>query len=96
MDHRGSRDQKKLRKVFSDNKDIVGIIHFAALKSVGESMEKPLWYFKNKSLKVDIGIIVCTAISIILPKSLVHEKIFSGIPEVPEKLKEYIVKESSL
>ncbi|MDB2481927.1 sugar transferase [Gammaproteobacteria bacterium] len=55
-----------------------------------------LWYFKNKSLKVDIGIIVCTAISIILPKSLVHEKIFSGIPEVPEKLKEYIVKESSL
>ena len=38
---------KKLRKVFSDNKDIVGIIHFAALKSVGESMEKPLWYFKN-------------------------------------------------
>lgn len=33
--------------MFSDNKDIVGIIHFAALKSVGESMEKPLWYFKN-------------------------------------------------
>ena len=55
-----------------------------------------LWYFENKSLKVDIGIIICTAISIMLPKSLIHEYIFSGIPEVPEKLKEYMVEESSL
>ena len=55
-----------------------------------------LWYSKNKSLKVDIGIIICTAISIMLPKSLIHENIFSGIPEVPQKLKEYIVKDSSL
>ena len=55
-----------------------------------------LWYFENKSLKVDIGIIICTAISIMLPKSRIHEKIFSGIPKVPEKLKEYMVNESSL
>lgn len=40
-------NEKKLQKVFLENKDIVGIIHFAALKSVGESVEKPLWYFKN-------------------------------------------------
>lgn len=49
-----------------------------------------LWYFENKSLKVDFGIIICTAISIIFPKSRIHEKIFSGIPEVPEKLKDYM------
>ena len=55
-----------------------------------------LWYFENKSLKVDIGIIICTAISIIFPKSRIHENIFPGIPKVPEKLKEYMVKESSL
>jgi len=55
-----------------------------------------MWYFKNKSLKVDIGIIICTAISIILPKSLIYENIFSRIPEVPEKLKEYMVKDPSL
>jgi lipopolysaccharide/colanic/teichoic acid biosynthesis glycosyltransferase len=55
-----------------------------------------LWYFENKSLKVDIGIIICTAISIISPKSRIYEKIFSGIPKVPEKLKEYMDKESSL
>lgn len=55
-----------------------------------------LWYFENKSLKVDIGIIICTAISIMLPKSLIHEKILFGIPKVPKKLKEYIVKKSNL
>ena len=55
-----------------------------------------LWYVENKSLKVDIGIIICTAIAILLPKSRIHENIFSGIPDVPEKLKEYMVKGSSL
>ena len=40
-------DTKKVNKFFAKNTDIVGIIHFAALKSVGESVDKPLWYFKN-------------------------------------------------
>lgn len=55
-----------------------------------------LWYYKNKSLKVDIGIIICTAISIMLPKSRIHENIFCGIPKAPEKLKEYMAKDSKL
>lgn len=33
--------------VFQENPDIVGIIHFAAFKSVGESVEHPLRYFDN-------------------------------------------------
>ena len=33
--------------IFQENEDIVGIIHFAAYKSVGESVEKPLMYFEN-------------------------------------------------
>ena len=33
--------------IFKAHPDIVGIIHFAALKSVGESVEKPLLYFRN-------------------------------------------------
>jgi len=37
----------RVRKVFLENKDIVGIIHFAALKAVGESSEQPLRYFQN-------------------------------------------------
>jgi len=35
------------KKVFLDNPDISGIIHFAALKSVEESVNKPLLYFNN-------------------------------------------------
>jgi len=39
-------DSKQLDNVFTDNK-IDGIIHFAGLKAVGESVEKPLEYYKN-------------------------------------------------
>jgi len=33
--------------IFEENTDIVGVIHFAAYKSVGESVEKPILYFQN-------------------------------------------------
>src|SRR5919202_1205125 len=33
--------------IFEENNDIKGIIHFAAYKAVGESVEKPLMYFEN-------------------------------------------------
>src|SRR5215203_2936965 len=33
--------------VFQENDDIDGIIHFAAYKAVGESVEKPLMYYEN-------------------------------------------------
>jgi UDP-glucose 4-epimerase len=33
--------------IFQENEDISGIIHFAAYKAVGESVEKPLMYFEN-------------------------------------------------
>ena len=33
--------------IFEENQDIKGIIHFAAFKAVGESVEKPLMYFEN-------------------------------------------------
>ena len=33
--------------IFQENPDISGIIHFAAYKSVGESVEQPLMYFEN-------------------------------------------------
>ena len=34
-------------RIFEEHKDIVGIIHFAAYKSVPESVEKPLEYYRN-------------------------------------------------
>jgi len=33
--------------IFQENEDIIGIIHFAAFKAVGESVELPLMYFEN-------------------------------------------------
>lgn len=37
----------ELEKVFEEEKDIFAVIHFAALKAVGESVEKPLMYYEN-------------------------------------------------
>ncbi|MBR4860380.1 MAG: NAD-dependent epimerase/dehydratase family protein, partial [Alphaproteobacteria bacterium] len=40
-------DAGALRDAFAQHSDAVGVIHFAALKAVGESVEKPLVYFRN-------------------------------------------------
>lgn len=40
-------DIDTLKKVFKDNPGIKGIINFAASKAVGESVEKPLTYYRN-------------------------------------------------
>lgn len=41
-----TRDQVNFRKIFEENK-IDAVIHFAALKAVGESVQKPLDYYNN-------------------------------------------------
>ena len=33
--------------IFQENKDISGVIHFAAYKAVGESLGEPLLYYEN-------------------------------------------------
>ena len=40
-------DVETLRSVFQREGDIQGVIHFAAFKAVGESVQKPLAYFHN-------------------------------------------------
>ena len=40
-------DEQKTLAFFADNSDIKGVIHFAAFKAVGESVEQPLKYYKN-------------------------------------------------
>lgn len=39
-------DRENLEKVFAENK-VDAVIHFAGLKAVGESVEKPLMYYNN-------------------------------------------------
>ena len=40
-------DREAVEKVIADNPGIVGIIHFAASKAVGESVHLPLLYYRN-------------------------------------------------
>lgn len=40
------RDNEKLARVFREN-DIDAVIHFAGLKAVGESVKKPVMYYRN-------------------------------------------------
>src|SRR6195952_3183341 len=45
--------------VFTENPDITGIIHFAAYKAVGESVEKPLLYIENNIFSL-VNLLKCT------------------------------------
>ena len=40
-------DRPAMKKIFDENKDIDSVIHFAGLKAVGESVEKPILYYEN-------------------------------------------------
>ena len=44
--------------IFQENENIAGIIHFAAYKAVGESVEHPLMYFENNLLSL-INLLKC-------------------------------------
>lgn len=40
-------DAGLLKSIFSEHRDVAGVIHFAAFKAVGESSAKPLKYYEN-------------------------------------------------
>lgn len=40
-------DESEVQSFVSANADITGVIHFAAFKAVGESVQKPLEYYRN-------------------------------------------------
>ncbi|MBS1599760.1 MAG: UDP-glucose 4-epimerase GalE [Bacteroidetes bacterium] len=44
--------------IFQENPDIAGIVHFAAYKAVGESVELPLMYFENNLMSL-INLLKC-------------------------------------
>lgn len=41
-----------VQQILKEHSDIVGVIHFAAFKSVSESVEKPLQYYENNILSL--------------------------------------------
>jgi len=50
---------QEVKNVFQKHRDIAGVIHFAALKAVGESVEKPMLYFNN-NLKSLLNVLMCS------------------------------------
>ena len=45
-------DAQALAQVFTKYPDIQGVIHFAASKAVGESVEQPLMYYRNNLMSL--------------------------------------------
>ncbi|APQ17787.1 UDP-glucose 4-epimerase GalE [Maribacter hydrothermalis] len=41
------KEKQKVEDFFQRHQDVAGVIHFAASKAVGESVEKPLLYYEN-------------------------------------------------
>ena len=41
------RDKTSVQNLFKKHQDVAGVIHFAASKAVGESVENPLLYYEN-------------------------------------------------
>jgi UDP-glucose 4-epimerase len=80
--HKGDiRDEKSLEKAFS-SASIDAVVHFAGLKAVGESLEKPLLYYDNN---VGGTLTLLEAMA----KHAVHRMVFSSSATVygePEKL----------
>lgn len=40
-------NKEQLEKLFSEEENIIGVVHFAAYKAVGESVQQPLKYYSN-------------------------------------------------
>jgi len=89
------RDRKKLDAVFSQH-EFDGVIHFAGLKAVGESVQQPLRYYNNNVFgslqlfesmaKHEVKTIVFSSSATVYgdPVELpLHEKMPTGIPTNP-------------
>lgn len=79
-------DINGLEKVFQDN-EIYGVIHFAGLKAVGESIEKPFEYYNNNLLST-LNLLKC------MDKYGVHRLVFSSSATVYGDPQEFPIKET--
>ncbi|MBL0329723.1 MAG: UDP-glucose 4-epimerase GalE [Bacteroidetes bacterium] len=81
-------NKKELETVFLNNTSIIGIIHFAAFKAVGESVENPQKYYHN-NINSLLNILDCAV------KYNVKNFIFSSSCSVYGNIKELPVKETT-
>ena len=78
----------KTKRIFKEHPDITGIIHFAALKSVGDSVNEPFNYFRNNMLST-LNVLQCAH------EAGVHNIIFSSSCSVYGNAKELPVTEKT-
>lgn len=79
--HADCRDKSALREIFF-NKKIDAVIHFAGLKAVGESVQKPLLYYEN-------NLVSTLSLIEVMKEFEVYNLVFSSSATVygnPEKL----------
>jgi UDP-glucose 4-epimerase len=75
-------DAEALRQVFKAEGNVAGVIHFAAFKAVGESVQKPLAYFHN-----NVGSLI--TLLEVMPEFGVENLVFSSsctVYGVPDQL----------
>lgn len=75
-------DEQALEQVFASEKDIDGVIHFAAYKAVGESVREPLKYYHN-----NVGSLI--ALMRVMDRQSVNKLVFSSsctVYGIPDKL----------
>ena len=59
------QDKEAMRKLFEKHSGIKGVINFAASKAVGESVKKPLLYYRN-------NLVTMLNLLDLMPLSLIH------------------------
>jgi len=97
------RDEQKLDEVFAQH-DFDGVIHFAGLKVVRESVEQPLRYYNNNvfgslqlfesMVKHDVKTIVFSSSATVYGDSVelpFHEKMPTGVPTNPYGMSKLII-----
>jgi len=75
-------------RIFEEHKDIIGIIHFAAYKSVPESIEKPLEYYRNNLQSLENVLEACI-------KYNINNLIFSSSCSIYGNVKQLPVNENT-
>jgi len=81
-------DEEGMGKIFNEHKDLYGVIHFAAHKAVGESVNYPLMYYKN-----NIGSLV--TLLDLMEKNTIKNLVFSSSCTVYGEPDSVVVTEST-
>lgn len=81
-------DADKMDAVFSENNNILGVIHFAAYKAVGESVDHPVMYYQNNVNSL------CVLLEV-MKKHSIRELVFSSSCTVYGEPKDPIVTENT-